>query len=233
MTKIDTEFLVVPTEDSTDDVAMRDVVGKKSDTVAGDSLIARIKQAIASFLVPTANSTANTTIADAIGNKNDLSFSDWTSDPPDPSVIGHLTANYYHVHDAARVYPRTDDDTPLAFLTVTGSATALTYGSWVEISGFDSKTVMADCHFVFIGTISANDDYVLQLGIGASGSQAFWGECAFTRDTNQQRTGYAPIQGKPIPAGTKLWARLASTGGGSNTVDIKVYTHQYPSVTGN
>ena len=178
------------------------------------------------------NSSSNATIADVIGSKNDRSFSNEDPNDSDPSVVGHLKAGYYHVHDAARVYPRTDDDTPLAFLTVTGSATALTYGDWVEITGFDAKTVMADVHFIFIGSISATDDYVLQLGIGASGAQVFWGECAFTRDTNQQRTGYAPIQGRPIPSSTKLWARLASTNGEGRTVDIKVYTHQYPSVTG-
>ena len=85
---------------------------------------------------------------------------------------------------------------------------------------------------IFIGAISANDDYVIQLGTGDGGSQEFWGEAAFTRDTNQMRVGHVPIQGPPIAAGTKLWARLASTSGGSRTVDIKVYTHQYPSVTG-
>jgi len=179
--------------------------------------------------VPAENGSGNDTVADVIGNKNDLSFSDWMAHP---SVIGHLKAGYNHVHNPARVYPRTDDNTPLAFLTVTGAAGALTYGSWVEVSGFDGKSVMADVHFVFIGSISANDDYTLQLGTGAAGAQSFWGECAFTRDTNQQRTGYAPIQGAPIPAGTKLWARVASTGGSSRTVDIKVYTHEYPGVTG-
>lgn len=182
--------------------------------------------------IPEANSSNNNSLNDVIGNRNDRSFSNWPSNPPHPSIIGHLTAGYYHVHDPSRVYPRTDDETPLGFLTVTASASALTFGSWVEITGFDSKTVMSDCHFVFIGAISANDDYTLQLGTGDAGSQEFWGECSFTRDTNQQRTGYCPIQGKPIPAGTKLWARLASTTGSSPTVDIKVYTHQYPSVTG-
>ena len=182
--------------------------------------------------VPSDNSTDNNTVNDAIGSKCDRSFSNWQDDPPRPSVIGHLVANYYHVHDASRVYPRTDDDTPLAPITVTGSATALTFGSWVEITNFDLKSVMSDVHFIYVSNISAVDTYVIQLGIGASGSQEFWGEAAFSRDTNQNRVAPIGVQGKPIPAGTKLWARLASTGGGSDTCDIKVYTHQYPSVTG-
>lgn len=180
-------------------------------------------------IVPTADSTENSTIGDVIGNKTDKAFSDGQEAP---SVVGHLVAGYFHVHNPSRVYPRTDDDTPLGFLTVTGAAGALTFGPWVEITGFDGKANMADVHFIFIGNISANDEYTMQLGTGAGGAQVFWGECAFTRDTNQMRAGYAPIQGSPIPAGTKLWARVASTGGGSDTVDIKVYTHEYPNVTG-
>ena len=185
------------------------------------------------FNVPTANSTDNDSLRDVVGNKDDRAFSNWESDPPDPSIIGHLTANYYHVHDASRVYPRTDDDTPLAPITVTDGGSSWTFGSWVEITGFDSKVVMADCHFVYGNNISDVDEFVLQLGIGASGSEEFWGECAFARDTNQNRVAPLAIQGKPIPAGTKLWARLASNDGASSTCNVKVYTHQYPSVTGN
>lgn len=184
------------------------------------------------FTVPTANADDNEVLRDVIGNKDDKSFSDWTSNPPNPSVIGHLTAGYYHIHDASRVYPRTDDDTPLAGVTVTDGGSAWTFGAWVEITNFDTKTVMADCHHVYINNISDVDEYVLQLGIGASGSQTFWGECAFSRDTNQNRVAPCNIQGKPIPAGTKLWARLASNDGDDATCNIKVYTHQYPSVTG-
>jgi hypothetical protein len=186
------------------------------------------------FAVPEDNSTDNYSMRDVIGSKNDRAFSNASpSNGHDPSVVGHLRANYYHVHDSSRIYPRTDDDTPLASLTITGSATALTFGAWVEITNFDGKTVMSDVHHVILGNISDNDDYVLQLGTGTSGSQVFWGECAFTRDTNQVKGSQVPIQGPPINAGTKLWARLASTAGGSETVDIKVFSHQYPSVTGN
>lgn len=183
--------------------------------------------------VPDANSNDNYSLRDAIGNKRDRSFSNFSDGAvPKPSVLGHLVANYYHVHDASRIYPRVDHDTPLAPITVTTSATALTFGAWVEITNFDSKVVAADVHHVILGDISANDDYVLQLGTGVSGSQAFWGECAFTRDTNQVKGSQVPIQGRPIPAGTKLWARVARTSATTATVDIKVFTHQYPSVVG-
>ena len=93
------------------------------------------------------NSSKNKSIKDVIGNKNDTSFSDGSNTP---SLIGHLVAAYNHIHDKARVYPRTSDNVPAAFLTVTGSATALTYGSWAEVTGYDSKTLLSDIHFIFI-----------------------------------------------------------------------------------
>lgn len=176
------------------------------------------------------NSANNDTINDVIGNKTDKSFSDGSQTP---SLVGHLVAGYNHIHNPSRVYPRTDDDNPLAPITVTSSATALTYGSWVEITGFDSKSVMADAHFLYVNNISGVDSYTIQLGTGEGGNQVFWGESEFSRDTNQNRVAPIPIQGEPIPAGTKLWVRLASVTANAYTADVKVYTHQYPSVTGN
>ena len=175
-----------------------------------------------------ADSTANATIADVVGNKSDKSFSDGAANP---SVIGHLMAGYNHVHDSSRVHPRTSDDVPLAAITVAGHATALTFGSWVEIIAANAIDELFDMHFVLLGSISAVDDYVLQLGYGASGSEVFWGECAFTRDTNQMRASWVPIQGPPVSANTRIAARLASTGGGADSADVKLYTHKYPNVT--
>lgn len=184
-------------------------------------------------LVADKDGAGNSGIKDVIGNRDDRSFSNMLTTPPNPTLIGHAKANYYHVHDASRTYPRVDDDTPLAPITVTASATALTFGAWVEITNFDTKTVLSDCHYLYIGSISDVDWYIIQLGTGESGSQEFWGESDFSRDTNQNRVAPIRIQGEPIPAGTKLWARLASVDGGSHSCKVKAYTHQYPSVTGN
>jgi len=181
-------------------------------------------------IVPEIDSSENSTIFDVIGNKKDTSFSDGMQYP---SIIGHMVASYNHVHNSSKVYPRTDNDTPLASITVTSSATALTFGPYTEITNFDLKTLLSDIHHVYINNISDVDEYVLQLATGESGSQVFWGESSFSRDTNQNRVAPVPIQGPPIPAGTKLWARISAEGSGSKTANIKVYTHEYPSVTGN
>lgn len=49
----------------------------------------------------TDDSSDNNTINDVIGSKNDKSFSNANPSSSDPSVIDHLKAGYYHVHDSA------------------------------------------------------------------------------------------------------------------------------------
>ena len=109
--------------------------------------------------VTVANSNNNESLNDVFGNRDDRSFSNFSNGSvPRPSAMGHLVANYYHIHNSSRVYPRTDDNTPLASITVTTSASALTFGAWVEITNFDAKTVMADIHHIILGNISGDDD---------------------------------------------------------------------------
>jgi len=78
----------VPTEDAATDVNARDVIGKKTDTVAGTSIVALVKQVLAAqtstIAVPAADAVANVDIADVIGNKADTVAGD--------SIIGLLKA---------------------------------------------------------------------------------------------------------------------------------------------
>jgi hypothetical protein len=71
-------FHDVPTADSVANAQMRDVIGNKTDTVAGNSLVALAKDLDADLVivdgfhdVPTADSVANSQMRDVIGNKTD------------------------------------------------------------------------------------------------------------------------------------------------------------------
>lgn len=55
------------------------------------------------------NSAENRTINDVIGNKEDHSFSNVIGSTSSPSVIGHLTSAYYHIHSSGRLYPELAD----------------------------------------------------------------------------------------------------------------------------
>lgn len=61
----------IPLADAVDNDTPADVVGNKTDTVAGTSLVALIKQILVRLLLPAADAAANVTPADVIGNKDD------------------------------------------------------------------------------------------------------------------------------------------------------------------
>lgn len=64
-------LFTVPVQDAATDVSARDVVGKKSDTVAGTSLMARLKNLQAAILVPAIDAVTNLNARDVVGNKSD------------------------------------------------------------------------------------------------------------------------------------------------------------------
>ena len=171
-------------------------------------------------LVAPVNGSANDAISDVIGNKDDNSL----SLPGNDSLYGIAAfMAYHHVHDPSLVYPR--DANPVNVVAGVG---AWTEGAKTEIIAAGVKAYFFDLHFIILGNISESDDYVLKIYTGDAGSEIFWGECAFTRDTNQVRGSQIPIQGSPIPANIRVSATLLS-GIGSNNVDVKIYVHEYPT----
>lgn len=172
--------------------------------------------------LPTKDSSSNRNINQTIGNKEDNPFSD---NQMNPSIVGHLKASYYHIHNASVVYPIQADPVQLTAGT----------GAWTEgvnteiIAALAKNNFSFDIHHVILGDVSANDDYEVRLYTGNSGSEVLWGTCAFTRDSNQVKGSQIPIQGSPIPKGTRISATLSSRNGG-NTANIKIYTHEYPII---
>ena len=167
------------------------------------------------------NSGANVTIRDVIGNREDTSFSGGNGGGH-PSVVGHLTAGYYHVHSPAKVYPTLADS-----ITLTASATAWTLGTKVQIIPADTIATWFDIHWILVHSISATDEYELVLW---ADDDTEIGRIAFVKTAAQAQEGNLPIQIPPQPAGTKISASLACKAGG-NTASIKLYYHQYPDIS--
>lgn len=176
--------------------------------------------------VPSEDSAANNNIADVIGNKTDSSFSDSVT----PSIIGHLRAGYYHVHDSAKVYPVGADPVTVTDKNDVG-VTPWGHGTIVEIIPADTITVKFDIHWVLISDISAPDDYELKLYKGAAASEELIATIAFARSSNFSQEGSQPIQVAPIPANTRISASLASGDSDGASCKIKLYYHTYPDVT--
>lgn len=138
-------------------------------------------------------------------------------------LAGYMS--YYHVHSPSIVFPRDADPKTLAAVN---DANTWSEGNKVEIIAAGAIADPFDIHFVILGDISADGNYVVKLYTGPIGTPVFWGECAFARDTNQVRGSQIPIQGPPVPAGTRISASLLSGANNGETVEIKLYTHTYP-----
>ena len=172
--------------------------------------------------VPSADSSDNNQMRDVIGNKSDV-----TNGGPGTqslySIAGYMA--YYHVHSSSLCYPRDADPVTL---TAVNDGSTWSEGTKVEVIPASTITDAFDIHFVILGEISANSNYVVKLYTGGAGSEVFWAECAFIRDSNQVRGAEIPIQGDPVPANTRISASLLSAANNGETVDIKLYTHTYP-----
>jgi len=172
--------------------------------------------------VPTADVIANSQIRDVIGNRSDSTI----RAPGNVSLYqlaGYMA--YYHIHSPSICYPR---DAGSVTLTAVNDGSTWSEGTKVEIVAANTITDAFDIHFVLLGEISTNSEYVVKLYKGDAGSEVFWGECAFIRDTNQVRGAQIPVQGPPISANTRVSASLLSAANNGETVDIKIYTHTYP-----
>lgn len=180
--------------------------------------------------VPTANTEDNALTRDVIGNKQDKSFGDYVSHP---SVIGHLKAGYYHVHDSAKLYPTGDATHGADPITLTsGSGEAWLHGAKAQIIAADAIATAFDIHWVLISEISAVDDYELRLYAGAAESETLIATIGFARSSNFSQEGSQPIQIPPQPAGTRISASLACGDGDGATCKVKLYSHSYPDITG-
>lgn len=163
-----------------------------------------------------------------LGELTDKSFSGGQT--TNPTVIGHLRASYYHVHDPAKVYPEGADP-----VTVTSSSgDPWEHGTPVEVIPAGAITTKFDIHWVLISAISAVDDYELKLWAGTdSGGDSDDEELAtisFVRNDNFSQEGDMPIQIRPQPAGTRISASLACGDGDGATCNIKLYYHAYPDI---
>jgi hypothetical protein len=194
----------VPTADSAANVYSRDVVGNKSDTTAGTSLIARIKQ-----------------VAALIGQ-----LTDYISVPFAPNVstvIAYLQTGYYHVHGAAFIRP---DKADPVLLTANAGAWD-TGGAITEVIGAGAITKAFDLHWASIWDISANLYGVIDIYAGPALGETLIGSVDVGRTANFSRESAMPVQIPQQPANTRISCKFTSSTVNADTCRIKFYGHVY------
>lgn len=171
--------------------------------------------------VAPADSIENNTVADVIGNKDDNTL----STPGNDSLYGIAGfMAYYHVHSPAKVYPDLAEP-----INVVSASAAWTYGGYSEIVPAGVITEAFDIHWIHTGELSATGNYQLELSSGTVGNEVVIGTIAFSRDSNQVQSASQPIQIPPRFAGTRISARLATGNASANSLDMKIYYHEYPA----
>lgn len=164
--------------------------------------------------VPSVDSAANTYLQDVIGNKTDTHDGN--------SISAKLHTLEEHAHKSQNCYPTLADS-----VLVTADASGWTYGSWTEIVPASTITDDFDIHFANITSISAVDEYQLQIGSGVAGSEVVKACISFERSSNFSQEGSKQIQTPILAANSRIAVRLACKSTNARTVNIKIEYHTY------
>jgi hypothetical protein len=201
----------VPPQDSPDNDTGLDVIGNKTDTVAGDSLVSLNKINAASLAtidglhdVPAQDSATNLLIRDVVGNKTD------THSGTSLYSLGHTLEE--HAHSAVLVLP----DRATAITATAGNGWA--YG--LESASLGTPGDDFDIHWVDI-VAGNNAEYQAQILIGGVAVTEF----VFERIGVQTRSIDKPII-MPVTAPGAITIKLASSVNGA-TATFKVEYHLY------
>lgn len=213
--------VTVTSADSVSNVNISDVVGNKTDTTSGTSLVSLQKIADAAIAVvdafhdvPAADSADNVVMSDVLGNKSDTHSG--------TSVMANVKRIEEHNHNTQCVYPVLADA-----IVLTSSASAWTFGAYVEIVPVSTIASDFDIHFINISALSANDEYVVELASGAGASEVLLCQVSAVRSAVQNQGAASPTSTIIIPANTRISARIASKDASANTGAIKIWYHTY------
>lgn len=165
--------------------------------------------------VPDVDSTDNNWFVDVLGQKGDTHNG--------KSIYALLHEMNDHLHTPSKVYPTLADG-----VVVTAGA-AWTLGAFAEIVPINTITSDFDIHHISIESLSANEVYELALYYGPTDIEC--GRTRITKNANQDGTMNIPIltstvEHKPLPANSRIRAKLA-TAGGTDTATISIFYHPY------
>ena len=160
----------------------------------------------------------------------------WTSDGDNwvlaSNVMYNLAVLQHHLHSRMRVYPQ---DVQLTAALV--AATADVFGDWAEIIPIDTVDFIYKVVGLVIESATAAGTYFIQIGFST---------VAITEPTEAQRLGErrlylpTPIGKSPelldfysmeCPANAKLWGRVKSKAGGSETLEVSVGLVRHLEIT--
>lgn len=203
-----TAALAVPAQNAAANVDAVDVVGNKTDTVAGTSIVSLARQVLALAPVPAQNAAANVVMRDVLGNKTDNQIGD--------SAMSRLYRLENHVHGPALCYP-----TQAAGITVVAGV-----GAWVLSAAFANVAPLNaiqnpfDIHSINVENTSANTTFELWLYYGVANT--FAGMARFSRNAAGGIEAVVPFRSVIIPANSQIDCKLCSPAGAADSVRFTI-----------
>ena len=142
------------------------------------------------------------------------------------TVLGYTNATYKHIHNPSYVYP--NDCTLVSAIT---SATANTFGDFVELVPENGITVPFDIHWANIQDISASGTYIVELHEVSNAdlqvSEKYLGSFSISRQDNFTRSFSKYTQIPVVHANTRIGVRAKKSGAGAGTISFNTEYHDY------
>jgi hypothetical protein len=172
-----------------------------------------------SRLIPSLQDDVKEIKDDKLGNDTDF----WNGHR---TVLGYSNAAYKHIHNPSYVYP---DDCTLK--SAVSSATANTFGDFVELVGEGDIDTAFDIHWANIQNISANGTYIVEFHEVSNDdlqvSEKYLGGFSISRQDNFTRSFQVYTQVPVIGANKRVGARVKKGDAGAGTVSFNIEYHDY------
>ena len=142
------------------------------------------------------------------------------------SILGYSNSTYKHIHNPSYVYP-----TNCSLVTPTTSATANTFGAFVELVPQNGITVAFDIHWANIQDISGNGTFIVELHEVSNAdlqvSEKYLGAFTVSRQSTFTRSFQVYTQIPVVAANKRVGARVKQSTASAESVSFNVVYHDY------
>ncbi len=146
--------------------------------------------------------------------------------PGTKTALSYANAAYQHIHMPGYVWPNN-----CTVATATTSATANTFGDFVQLVGAGDIVAPYDCHWVTITAMSATETYIVEFHVVSDTdlqvSERYLTAFTATRVDNFTRAWQVNVQMPAIAGGKRVGARAKKAGAGAGTISFNIHYHEY------
>ena len=159
-------------------------------------------------------------IITSIGNNTDL----WGNGGN--NILGYSNATYKHIHNPSYVHPA-----DCSLVSPTTSATANTFGDFVELFATNEINVGFDVHWANIADISGNGTFIVEFHQVSDDdlqvSEGYLGAFSVIRNTNFTRSFAKYSQIPVVGANKRVGVRVKQNNASAQSVSFNVEYHDY------